>query len=43
MSLISVQDEKEDVIAIVFTKEEALVLMKDHPKWTLKYIGKIWP
>lgn len=43
MSLIAIHDEKDDVISIVFTKEEALALMKEHPTWTLRYIGRIWP
>jgi len=41
--VLSVSDEKGEVIAIVSSKEEADKLMKDHPKWTVRTVPRIWP
>jgi hypothetical protein len=41
--VLSISDEKGDIMAIVSSKEEAVKIMEGHPKWQLREIHRIWP
>lgn len=41
--VLAIDDEKGDVVAIVSSKEEADKLMKEHPKWVVREVNRLWP